>query len=254
MSSPRRVSAPRVSIFGLEQQYHSLNREYLSLSHRELQCKADFGGADSEDEAPVGERCVVISGVNFRKELLPLPDHVPLTTDSDTNKYAMLVWKMLDACESGSVGGDACRQRDVLIAATNDALAIQSPGRRFEHLLGLVLALANHGLRSFVLRSDPYHDQAIFTALGGALKKLFKQESIQSISPELRQWGLEYCGNLQDLLKSYGGKDWQGTGATKFAFNFGTAPAPQRVRKRKGETDEEVAARRAALKASKASK
>ena len=142
----------------------------------------------------------------------------------------------------------------MLIAATNDAIAIQSPGRRFEHLVGLVLAMANHGLRSFVLRSDPDPDQQIFTVMGDALKKLFKKEMIDGISPELRQFGLDFCGQLQSVLKSYGGRDWAGTGATKFSFNYGVAPAPQRVRKRKGETEEDVAARRAALKASKAGK
>ena len=62
-------------------------------------------------------------GVGFKQVFTPLPASVPLKTDSDANKYAMLVCKMLDACESGIIPGDACRQREVLIATTNDALA-----------------------------------------------------------------------------------------------------------------------------------
>ena len=36
-------------------------------------------------------------------------DGLPFTTGSITNKFCMLLWRILSACESGSVGGDACR-------------------------------------------------------------------------------------------------------------------------------------------------
>ena len=99
MSRKAAAAAP-VSILGLEQQYEELNREYLHLSERERQTDS-ICSDDSDDEPPVeaAGRCFVFraADVKFAEELPPLPDDVPVKTDSDTNKYSMLVWKMLEA-------------------------------------------------------------------------------------------------------------------------------------------------------------
>ena len=253
MAAKRVTAKEGVSLLGFETQYEELNKEYLALSHRELDIHEDCGDGKPKPVTSDG-RCIKISGVDFAAELEPVPEGALVQNESDVMKYAMLVWRLLDACESGGVGGDACRQRGVIYAAVNDAMAKLVPSQRFEHLLGCVVAFSNHGLRSFVLRSYAEEDQRVFSALGGAFKKLFKMKAIEGVSSDLRGLAIEWCRCLQRHLKSYGGKGWEGTGAAKFSFTFGVKPVPTRVRKRKGESDESVAKRRAALAASKAKK
>lgn len=130
-----------VSILGLEKNYSRLDRVYGQLSDRE-----QFSFDDSPGAARKG-RCTEICGVDFARPLTPLPADAPFATGSAANMFAMLVWNMLEACESGSIGGDACRMADVLCAASNEALAVEAVGARFEHLFGLTLAISNHGLR-----------------------------------------------------------------------------------------------------------
>ena len=211
---------PPVSILGLEKQYDRLNDVYLSFSRRQLDISAT---------TPVDEdgRCSVIWVQDFKTPLTPrLAEDFPYITNSDTNKYTMLVWWMLIASESGSRGGDACRQRSVLNAALYDALPIQHQGRRFEHLIGLVGAIVEHKIKSFVLRSgDPDDDQLFFTHLDDELKRLFQEKTIEGISPGLRQFGINDCHSLQVLLNMYADEqDWEDCGAAKFSFGVDLPP------------------------------
>ena len=42
----------------------------------------------------------------------PVAADLPFTADATINKFAILVRKLLDACESGTISGDACRMAD----------------------------------------------------------------------------------------------------------------------------------------------
>lgn len=237
-SKRKRVSgsAP-VTILGLELQYPELRTVYDDLARREKDCLEGMGDASRF-------RRTKISGVDFALELPPLPDTLPMTTDSDTNKFAMLVWKMLDACDSGSVGGNSCRMSEVLAAAANDTLAIGEAGRRFEHLFGLTLAIANHGVEDWIMRGDPSMGERMFKLLGDAWKSLFKQPPEKlGVSAELFEYAPRACKMLQNHLRSFGSAEYSGTYANVYKFNFqaqnrakkaAPAPAPASAAKAKG--------------------
>ena len=173
------AAVPPISFITLENRYPELHRAYLHLSHREKESARLFHG----DERPASPGpASTISGVDFTKPLSPLPDGFPFTTGSDANKFGKFVWKLLDACESGSVGGDSCRMEDVLFAALDDAvsndrvanpLGYLSTRWAFEHLLGLTLAITNHGVGAWLDRGDAENGQLLFDTMAGAWKKLF---------------------------------------------------------------------------------
>ena len=177
--------------------------------------------------------CTVINGVDFSTALKPLPDAVALKTDSVANKFAMLIWSMLDACESGSIGGDACRMNYVLTSAAQDTLNFTSVGPRFQHLLGLTLAIFNHGVESWIVRGDPSFGRTLFKVMGDEWKKLLQKPEATlvaaGISLELRGFAIESgCMNLQKYLKSFDSKKWAGTGANVYSFNFMAKPRVKR--------------------------
>ena len=197
---PARTRLASVSILGLEKQYNRLHVVYNRLAARESTIADNIGDAD--DAKPAGE--VSISGVDFAEPLQPLPDDYAFTTESNVNKFAMFVWKPLSACESGSIGGDACRQADVLEAAINDAMNAEN---LFEHLLGLTLAITNHGIHSFCLRGDPDFGNSMFSTMARAWKGLFtKPEASLGVSAELRESAMSACDGLQEFLKSMRGE------------------------------------------------
>ena len=195
-----------VTICGLERQYRHLNEVYLALAHREQTVLEDIDGT-----AAATGPCTKICGVDFEQELTPLPDDIPVCTDSDTNKFAMLCWCMLSACESGSVGGDACRMEEVLFAAADDAREQTAPGRQFEHLLGLTLAISNHGVESWIMRGDPHNGAVLFKTLGELWERQLgasnegrrRTKTSAGISPELRKFAIRACSGLQSYLKSW---------------------------------------------------
>ena len=97
-------AAAGVSILGLEKRYHRLHGVYNGLLEREQSVASMLSDLDNDTAGVADGPCTRISVVDFAEELQPLPDDLPLATDSDANKFAMLVWRMLSACESGSVG------------------------------------------------------------------------------------------------------------------------------------------------------
>ena len=131
--------------------YPELHRTYKELSDREKDVQENFGGTSSGTSL-----LTEINGVDFAKPIRKdsLPEDVPLKADSDAHRFGIFVWGMLDACESGSVGGDACRMSNVLAAAVDDVRAFASKGDLFHHLLGLVLAIRNQGVQSWLERGD----------------------------------------------------------------------------------------------------
>ena len=103
MSGQRAKGSKRVSagspvyILGLEKEYENLHRVYSQLEHRERDLDETLGTTGTARNQHE------ISGVDFSLELTPLPPDMLMKTDSEANKFAMLVWRMLDACESGSM-------------------------------------------------------------------------------------------------------------------------------------------------------
>ena len=219
---------PPVSILGLEKQYQELGQVYAQLAARELST-SELIGIDTKPNT--------ISGVDFAEPLHPLPDDMPFSTASDANKFAMLVWRMFDACDSGGIGGNACRLADVIAAAANAALAKQVLTARFHHLLGLTLAISRHGLESWIMRGDKEFGDQVFRLLGNAWKKLFALPAgtlaNAGISAELRKFAIDVCEGTRKYLRSYGHKDWRGTYANVFTFSYIVKP---RAKRRTGPT------------------
>jgi hypothetical protein len=213
-----------VSIFGLEKEYVNLHRVYMELLRRDLSVLEDMG--QGEPPADIST-CTKINFVDFAAALTPIPEGIPLETNSDANKFLMLVCKMLDACESGSIGGDACRMTSVVLAATDDALDVRPNGKRFHHLLGLTAAISNHGMESWFQRGDPDSGDYVFKELGDAWKKMLKlpeeQLAAEGVSQELRKFAVQSCQGLQKYLKHFGSKEYQGMDFSVFKFNFGRA-------------------------------
>ena len=112
---------PEVSILHLERLYSRLEPVYLRMAEREASLDEFIEGRPKTD----AKTCSTICNVDFAEPLMPMPDDSPLKTDSECNKFAILLWRMFSACESGSMGGDACRQADVLFAALNEVLHLR---------------------------------------------------------------------------------------------------------------------------------
>ena len=100
------------------------------------------------------------------------------------------------------------------------------PARRFEHLLGLTLAIYNHGLRSWMSRGDPDEGEKIFKIMGEEWKKLYNEDegrlAARGISAELRKFALDACAALAQFLKDEGDED----SGRLYKFSFKAKPLP----------------------------
>lgn len=206
-----------LSLTELEENYPELFQVYKGLSDRQKMIEEDDSDLDEDCTADSDDRlCTEIMCVDFLEPLHPQSGG-PIKTDSVTNKFTIFVWKMLDACESGGIGGDACRQASVLAAATNDVLALVGSGSNiragFDHLLGLTAAISAHGAEMFFERGDHETGRVVFAGLGNAWKQVFEatKEDDSVIGSDLRQFAVERCEGLQKYLKST---------TTKYSFNF----------------------------------
>jgi len=112
----------------------------------------------------------------IEKELVPLDEKHDLATDSLANMFAMFVVRLLSACESGSTGGDACRMTEVLEAALRDTIRQPLGYPRFEHLLGLTLAILTHELYSWLSRGDEDFGAYLFKIMSEQWKEMFKMD------------------------------------------------------------------------------
>eukprot|EP01043_Picozoa_sp_COSAG02_P073733 COSAG02_NODE_14459_length_1269_cov_1.141880_2_plen_341_part_01 len=191
-----------MSILGLQKKYRELNRVFETLASRD-RSMANLLGDGSENSVPQSGPVTKINFVDFAKPLTPLPEDLALKTASDANKFAMLVWKMLDACESGGTGGDAMRQAEVMTAAANDAFNTNTPKQLFEHCLGLTFAIMNHGIESYIQRGDPDVGEQVFRLLATKWRTLFVMtDEMLGISVELRKLAINACDGLEKYLKS----------------------------------------------------
>jgi len=124
-----------------------------------------------------------------------------MTTTSDANKFSIFILKCLQACESGSVGGDACRQYELLHAALLDTRNLPTAAARFEHLLGWTAAVNTHQLQALLYRGEPQRNRLLFKTCGDEWKKIFGSNTDAFASAELRSFATWVCGAFQSLLK-----------------------------------------------------
>lgn len=215
---------PALTLKEVQERYPRLFRQYGFLSEREKSSPDDIANGD-----PVPDGlCTTIFFQDFAAPLQRDHDESnPVKTESDANKFGMFLLKMLRACESGSVGGDACRLRDIMYAAVEDILVIPSDNKRFEHLLGFTMAVSSHGLDSFLMRGDPDTGRYIFKAVADDWKKLFDRNIEDFVSDEMRKLAITWCEALQKMLKS--ARKEHGEYATNYLFNFIRIPRPKKM-------------------------
>jgi len=211
------------------ERYHYLFREYTRLSDREKDSLQALN-----DPVPDG-CCTKITGSDFSQTLAPFEERVegmkiPYKNDSIIHKFSIFMWNMLDACESGSIGGDASRMNAVLSAAANDILDTPSHHERIKHLLGLTVAIRRHGLVAFLQRGDPESGRSIFAGIAKEWKKFNEVDldpSAYNISDDFRKFARDYCEGLQQMLKN--AQETHGEYATKYNFNYIRIPRPKRA-------------------------
>jgi len=154
--------------------------------------------------------------------------HMPWATGSTTNMFTHLVWRMLDACETGSTGGDACREGGVLGAAVTEVVNSRGAVKeQFELALGMSLAWYNHETFAFMHRGDPEQGHAIITHLGTVWKKLLKFDEATLEAKGVKKEARDIAIKVNTALKNYfASKDHYNT----FTFNFMVKPtAPKKA-------------------------
>jgi hypothetical protein len=144
---------------------------------------------------------------------------------SEEYKFGMLVLRLLDACESGSSGGDACRQNTMLSAAVEDTLGMRGPRNRFAHLLGFTLGVVGHGLQTWILRGDRELGKHLFKLVGDAWKKVLEGMSDDmllavGITQKRREFAKSACTSLSEMFQQYNTPAWADAGAAVYQFKF----------------------------------
>lgn len=99
------------------------------------------------------------------------------------------------------MGGDACRQYDLLSAYMNDISNTSSKALKFESLLGLTVAMANHQLHALLYRGDPDRNRSLFKRVADAWKRIFDSNAEEYVSKDLHSFAVYYCNYFQSLLK-----------------------------------------------------
>ena len=205
-AEPPQNVAP-LSFDELKISYPNTYRQYVSLSNREQSFGDDLDSDEDRDEATVDEHhglCTTITSVDFLELLYEnqMPDHL----SAPAYKFFVFLWKMLDACESGSIGGEACRMMFTLSAALADIEDLDDDDDGHHHLLAWTLATVQHGVHPLLYRGEPEANQELFDDAGRLWKKVFKEPS--SLSEETRKFAMAWCENFRKLLvqakKEYG--------------------------------------------------
>ncbi|KAL7442217.1 hypothetical protein ACHAXM_008232 [Skeletonema potamos] len=220
------AKVPPLSLTTVKARYPNLYRTFSYLSSRELESNDNCNVARSPVDAATG-LATTIMFVDFTQ---PLGDNAgsPMNSESDANKFCIFLWKMLDASESGSIGGDACRFFDALYAAYKDIMTMNSTAAKFGHLLGWVIAVVNHGIGALLERGDPDRNRILFKNVAEELKKIFKQDTAAlGIENNLRDFAITWCGHMQKMLKSV--KKEYGEYAENYSFNYLYKPRPKKA-------------------------
>ncbi|KAL7543797.1 hypothetical protein ACHAXR_013111 [Thalassiosira sp. AJA248-18] len=241
------VVAP-LALSTVKRRYPRLFQEFTLLSDREKDGTSDFGNDDDSDFFssyarpvidPATGLCTRISLTDFTQPLEDNGDDCAMATSSDANKFNIFLWQCLIASETGSssIGGDACRQYDLLNRALDDVLSLAMATTttaasvataKFEHLLGWTAAATNHGLHALLYRGDPDRNRTLFKAVGDEWKEAFEKTTACNnnngsndkagiVSEALRKFAIWMCESFQKLLKD--AKKEYGDHA-KYSFNF----------------------------------
>jgi hypothetical protein len=197
-----------------------LFRQYTFLSDREKDFNDDMGEEKSPIDVDTG-CCTTIMSTDFTETLVDR-DHTgqAMKSASDANKFSMFLWKMLNASESGSIGGDACRQYDILSNALVDTKAMRPVAEKFEHLLGWTGAVANHGIDALLQRGDPTRNKPLFKSAADEWKKVFEKtdgNAVVGVSDAQRTFAIQMCESFQRMLKD-AKKEYELD--TNYTFNF----------------------------------
>jgi len=195
-----------LSLSTVKSRYPQLFCEYKKLEDREKEIKEDIGESVTQGW---------IACTNFNEALDDNGSNSAMKTNSDANKLCMFLWKCLEASETGSISGDACRQFDILNSAIDDTLSLSSTANKFEHLLGWTAAATNHGLDALLYRGDPDRNRVLFKKVADEWKKVYDSTNVND--EKLRKFAIWYCECFQKLLKQ--AKKEYGDHAS-YVFNF----------------------------------
>ena len=72
---------------------------------------------------------------------------------------------------------------------------------KFESLLGLTVAMANHQLRALLYRGGPDRNRPLFKRVADTWKRIFDSNTEEYVSKDLHSFAVTYCDCLQSLLK-----------------------------------------------------
>ena len=195
-----------LSLSTVKSRYPQLFCEYKKLEDREKQLKEEIG----ESTTPGWIACT-----NFNEALDDNGPQSAMKTNSDANKFCMFLWKCLEASETSSISGDACRQFNIMYSALDDTLSLSGTANKFEHLLGWTAAATNHGLDALLYRGDPDRNRVLFKKVADEWKKVFHSTNVND--EKLRKFAIWYCECFEKLLKQ--AKKEYGDHAS-YVFNF----------------------------------
>mmetsp|Transcript_9986 Transcript_9986/g.23357 ORF Transcript_9986/g.23357 Transcript_9986/m.23357 type:complete len:410 (+) Transcript_9986:236-1465(+) len=193
--------------------FPNLRAEYMLMAQREKESLESLGG-DYAEKLPADGRITEISGVDFTETLPPLEEEdesdeerrtkLPFRNDHLINVFFAFTYKLLCATDSGTVGGNACRQNRVIMAALNDIDGFLEREDQIHLLFGLLLAMKNHGLYETLDRGDPYLLRSIFGAMAKDFKRFNEEKYADQygVSDDLRKMINSHCKGFQFMLKS----------------------------------------------------
>ena len=213
--------------------YPRLYKEFMLMADREKECLESMGGEYAE-KLPADGRITEISGVDFAETLEPLEEDeddeldskLPFQNDHLINQFFVLTHKLLCATDSGTIGGNACRQNRVMIAAFEDIDDFRSFEKKFQkthrihHLFGLLMAMRTHGLYETLDRGDPHLLRSIFGELAKEFKRFNEEKYADEyhVSDDLRKLINLHCKGFQTTLKST--KKTVSEYAETYTFNY----------------------------------
>ena len=230
---PKPGHAWPIDIYDVNDCYPRLFKEFLLMAEREKEGRESIGGEDAK-KLP---RVTKIMGVDFAETLEPLEKdekggELPFQNDHIINLFFAFTYKMLCATDSGTIGGNACRQNRVMIAALEDIDDLRDRTDQIHLLFGLLLAMRNHGLYDTLDRGDPHLLRSIFGEMAKEFKRFNEERYADEydVSDELRKLINDNCKEFQTMLRST--KKTISEYAETYTFNYIRIPRAARSKER----------------------